>query len=497
MDNSLVQRIGAFCQKHTRLAKDDKVVVGVSGGPDSVCLLHVLHMLCSNLNLTLYVAHLNHQLRGAEAQADEAYVRQIASRWQIPILVETSDITTLAAQRQQSIEETARQVRYGFLWRVAHQVNASYIAVGHNADDQVETVLMHLLRGTGLAGLRGMLPVMDIANLRLPQDDVPPSTPVSSPHLIRPLLETSRRQIETYCHQHQLSPRQDASNLDTTFFRNRLRHELIPYLETYNPNIRQILQRTAKVIAAEVEILSAHLDQAWPEVIPSASPAQIEFKLATWLELPLALKRSTLRRAVQTLRHNYRDINFEHIDTAITLIEKGGVGSQATLPQGLLLTLSYQTFTIASPKSSTLTPVETTPYLAPGVVVALNLPGLTALPQTNWQLKATFLPAEQFDLHNLPPIEPWEAYLDADALGHSAILRTRQVGDMIAPLGLGGRHQKVTDFMINAKIPAARRNYIPLLVAANQLCWICGYRLDERARLKSSTRRVLHLRFEQ
>lgn len=489
---SLVQKITEFCQKNNLLTHHDHVVAGVSGGPDSLCLLDVLETLRPTFDLTLTIAHVNHQLRGADSQADEGFVRTVAAQRQLPLFVESVDVAAVAAQRKQSLEEAARQLRYAFLGRVARQVGAAKIAVGHNADDQVETILMHFLRGTGLAGLRGMLPLTDLAQLRLNPNDFPSSSFL----LIRPLLETSRREIEVYCQARGLETRQDFSNQDTTFFRNRLRHELIPQLETYNPNIRQILQRTAKVMVAEAEFLQEQLALVWQTVIRSESAEKIELDLAAWRKLPLALKRSTLRHAVQTLRRSLRDINFEHIETAVNLIEKGSVGAKATLPQGLLLTLDYQTFIIAPENVPLDSALLDQPHLRQAEPLALNLPGVTPLPDTNWQLRAIFLRPDQVQLDSLSQIDRWEAYLDAETVGPQPVLRPRRPGDIFAPLGLGGRRQKVNEFMINKKIPAGWRQFVPLLVAAGQVLWVCGYSPDERARLRPATRRVLHLKFE-
>lgn len=497
MTLSLVEQIANYCHRHSLLTKHDNIVVGVSGGPDSVCLLHVLNSLRPTLKLTLTIAHLNHQLRGPESQADEAFVQKLAAQWQVPLVVERCDVAALAAERKQSLEETARQVRYGFLWRVAAQVQATRIAVGHTANDQVETILMHFIRGAGLAGLRGMLPVTPIASLRLHLNDTPGLSDLPPPDLIRPLLETSRREVEACCQEQGLTPRQDSSNQDATFFRNRLRHQLLPLLETYNPNLRQVLQHTAKVVTAEVELLNTQLDQTWAMLVRRESDHTIEIDLPSWLKLPLALKRSTLRRAVHTLRRSLRDINFEHVETAIEIIETGRAGAQATLPQGLRLVCGYQTFVIAAADVLDAALSLPAPTLAKGQSIELNLPGITPLPPGNWFLQATFFAADQLTLPNPEQIDPWEAYLDAQQVGPNLKLRSRQPGDTFTPFGLAGHRQKVSDFMINQKIPAAWRSHMPLLVADNHIVWVCGYRLDEKARVCSSTRHILHLKFIQ
>ena len=198
-----------------------------------------------------------------------------------------------------------------------------------------------------------------------------------------------------------------------------------------------------------------------------------------------------------TLRRSLRDLNFEHIETAIAIIEKGDTGTKATLPQGLLLTLGYHTIIIVSEESSPpLSPSES-PHLATDQVVPLTLPGKTPLPHTGWQLSVDLLSQEDLEQKHLSLADRWEAYLDADMVGSSPVLRPRQPGDAFCPLGMNGHSQKVNEFMINQKIPANHRNRIPLLVANQQVLWVCGYRPNEHARIRPATQRVLHLKFER
>lgn len=492
----IFHKVAEFCQKNSLLTPKEKVVVAVSGGPDSLCLSHLFVALSQRIELTLIIAHLNHQLRGADSQADADFVRETAAQWQLPVYLETRNIADLAAKRKQSIEEAGRQARYAFLWRVAAKTGANKIAVGHTADDLVETVLMHFLRGTGLAGLRGILPAIEIARLRLDPEDIPGQPIAQSPKVIRPLLEISRSEVETYCREHKLAPRWDSSNQDTTFYRNRLRHELIPYLETYNPRIRQVLQHTAKVVAADTEILGQQLAKAWQLSLRNQSAEVIEFDLKLWSGLPIALKRSILRQAVQNLRRSLRNIGFEPIEKAITVLEKGGPGARATLPEGLMLTVSYGTFTVAAEDAVDHGFDYSGPQLCPDQTIKVALPGVTALSGPNWQLKVKLLARQALTQAKIRRASRWEAYLDADIVGPEAILRSRQPGDRFFPLGLAGHSKKVNEFMINEKIPAVWRNRIPLLVANDKILWICGYRADERACVRASTRRVLYLQFQ-
>jgi len=288
--NGLSGEVRRYGQRYEMFRPGEAVVVGVSGGPDSLCLLHLLHGLAPELGLRLHVAHLDHGLRGAAAHEDARFVAAFAASLGLPCTVGTADVHALMDEAGLSLEEAARQARYRFLGEVARAAGAPIIAVGHNADDQAETVLMHFLRGSGLAGLRGMLPKTPLGAYRLGDAwAFPPDSRTSSAlqapgsveafrsprlvegsgsdlQLVRPLLATPRRAIAAYCAAHGLQPRFDQSNEDTTFFRNRLRHELLPILETYNPAIREILAHTATALAGDYPVVRAAVEAAWEQV---------------------------------------------------------------------------------------------------------------------------------------------------------------------------------------------------------------------------------------
>jgi tRNA(Ile)-lysidine synthase len=488
-------------------------------------LLHILQQLTNTLSLHLHIAHLNHCIRGQDADADAAFVAHMAAEWQLPVSVETVDVPALARAQKLALEEAARCARYTFLARVAHGIGACTIALGHNADDQTETVLMHWLRGSGLAGLRGMLPATQLADYRLIGDwstsidweaDSPAAASTTSrlPTLtiIRPLIGVPHADIEAYCIQHDLHPRLDPSNLDTTYFRNRLRHELIPYLETYNINIRQVLRRSATAIAADYDLLRDQVQAAWKQTVRDATDDSVTFSLAAWQTLPLSLKRSTIREAIHQLRRGLRNINFVHVENALEVASGGDTGARATLPQHLMLTVGYDTLTIADQSYRDLPDL---PLLMTKESVPVTIPGDTRLPASNWVLRAervAILPGAvsprkmmadaslpgQVSSHLPPAMEGWQAMLDADSVGRSLILRPRCPGDRFCPLGLGGRTKRVNEFMINEKIPAAWREHIPLLAnAEGQILWICGRRPDHRARITQATQEIVRFRFEK
>ncbi|HEY74741.1 MAG TPA: tRNA lysidine(34) synthetase TilS [Thermoflexia bacterium] len=487
----ILRRVQEFIRRHSLLSPGDAVVVGVSGGPDSLCLLHLLVRLREEYHLRLHVAHLHHGARGEEADADAAFVADLARRWGLPATIAKKDVPAIARAHKLAFEEAARRVRYAFLARVAGDVGASKIAVGHNADDQAETVLMHFLRGAGPAGLRGMLPVTPLSDYRLlePVADGPLPSPL--PLLIRPLLDVPRAGIEAYCAAYGLEPRFDRSNLDTTYFRNRLRHELLPLLETYNPNIRRRLCHTAHVVAADYALLEELRDRAWDEVVQEETEQAVVFDRAGWRDQPLSLRRALIRKAAYHLRPTLRDVDFVHVEDARRVAEEGTTGAQATLPGGLMLTVGYDTLTIAE---AGYEPPPEGPTMPPGVETEVALPGITPLPEAGWALEAEILETWTLEEVEVNP-DRWTAYLDADRLEKPLVLRTRRSGDRFRPQGMGGHGPRLTDWMINAKVPRAWRDRLPLLVAGGEVVWVCGWRVAETAIVGPETRRVARFRF--
>lgn len=480
----MVQRVKQTILRH-RMLSPGPVVVGVSGGADSVALLHILRQLAGELGLSLHAAHLNHQIRGDEADADAAFVADLARRWDVPVVVESADVPALAKRRKLAIEEAARQARYAFLLKVARQVGAPAVAVAHHADDQVETVLMHLLRGAGLAGLRGILPVSDLTRLRV-GDSAHRAGPAV--RLVRPLLEVTKDEILAYCQDNSLPFRFDRSNLDQTYFRNRIRYDLLPILETYNPNIRQVLRRTAVVAADDYAFLAARLGEAWHRVLLDAGEGWLAFDLRAWRELPKSLQRGVLREAVRRLRQTLRNINWVHIENALEVLNTKETGASATLPRGLAAAISYDRFYIADAAWS---PPPDAPQLA-GEALQVPVPGRAVLPDARWAVETVILDGPPDHAARNP--DPWQVWLDAAAAGRDLTLRPRQPGERFAPLGMDGRTKQVSELMTNAKVPKEWRANWPLLCSPSHVLWVVGLHVDERAALTAETESVLWVR---
>jgi tRNA(Ile)-lysidine synthase len=486
----VLEQVGDTIKRRGLISQGEKVVVGVSGGPDSLTLLNCLRMLSDELGIVLHVAHLNHQLRESASDRDAQFVAWLAQEWKLTSTIGARDVRALASSGHLSIEEAARRARYEFLIEVARQNGATTIAVAHHADDQVETVLMHFLRGAGLAGLRGMLYKIRISDLSLGPSGSEggfetPSAPGSAPDLtlVRPLLDVTRDQIEAYCKQNYLAPHYDQTNSDTTLFRNRLRYETLPYLETLNPNVRQTVVRAARALADDFDFLQRGVRTAYAEVAREVENTII-FDRPAWRALHPAIQRGTLRAAIEQLRGHLRDIDWTHIEDARHVALEKSAGSKATLPAGLMLSVGYGDFAIADTARAPIQP-DLPQLIAERVEILPQ--GITELPDSDWIVETKIAD------HENETKDRWTARLSFDQCHGIPGLRRRRDGDRFQPAGLGGHTQTVHEFMINEKIPRAWRAALPLLVVDDRIVWVCGWRIDERARPTDSTRQFWHI----
>ncbi len=466
----LEQRVLGFIQGNQLVSGQHCLLVAVSGGPDSVCLLHILVELREELGIRLHIAHLNHQLRGAESDADANYAADLARCLDIPATIEQRDVKAYQARQHMSLEEAAREVRYTFLAQVAKSIGASRVAVGHTADDHIETILMHLIRGTGTGGLRGLQPS------HLWQSSG------NSVTVIRPLLPVSRWETVDYCNNQQLMPRVDASNLSLSPLRNRIRHQLLPLLENYNARVAEALLRTARIAGDDFAFLNKETTRQWGKIVQKQGNA-ITLDKERLLQLSPALKRYLLRRVIEDLLGNLKDIEMRHIEEIMDALTKPA-GKRLSLPGGLIFSIEYDKYLIG-PDQAALSPF---PIL--GAELTLKLPGETVLP--GWCIKATIISREQMAGKN----DDFTAYLDRDKTGDKLLVRPRQPGDRFQPLGMN-QPKKLGEFMIDSKIPSAWRQRIPIVCSPHHILWVVGWRIDERVKVTDTTKQVLCLKFER
>ena len=468
---SLEQRVLRFIQEYHLIASKP-LLVAVSGGPDSVCLLHILVNLQNELGIGLHVAHLNHQLRGNESKADAQYVSDLAHQLGIPATIEERDVKAYQAQHRISLEEAAREVRYTFLAEVAKSIGASQVAVGHTIDDHIETILMHLIRGTGTRGLRGLQPSTE---WQLRQNG-------NSLTIIRPLLQISRKETADYCLNHKLRPRLDASNLSLALLRNRMRHELLPRLESYNPRVAEALLRAAQIATDDLAFLDEESSRLWDKIVQEQKDTIILDK-ERFLELPSALKRHLLRLAIEKLLGNLKDIETRHIEGIMAALTKPA-GKRINLPAGLIFSIEYNKYLMGRD------PAALSLFSTLEGEFALKIPGETRL--AGWHIEATILNREQMTEKG----SNFVAYFDFDKTGNKLVVRSRQPGDEFQPLGMS-QPKKLGEFMIDAKIPRAWRQKVPIVCSPSQILWVVGWRIDDRVKVTPETKQVLGLKFER
>ena len=461
------------------------LVVAVSGGSDSLALLHCLHRLGAEHRLRLHVAHLNHDFRGEEAFADARFVAAVAQEMGIPATVEERDVAARQRQRRvSSFEQAARELRYSFLAEVAARVGAAALAVGHTADDQTETVLMHILRGAGLHGLRGM---SELSPWPWPNEGL-------NLRLFRPLLQSTKAETVAYCRGLGLDYRDDTGNYLHRFTRNRVRHQLLPMLESeYNPNLRESLARLARTAALETGYLEEEAARLWPQVAVQEGGAVV-FRQPALAALHPALRRLLLRRGYAQLAGDTRSLGERHLAAMAELAGHAAAGRSLDLPSGLKLQSTYGYLRL-SRDSGLPCPFPgmdgdyhlTLPSRGDPEVAAtagpwrmtLRVDGSPGLP---FEASTPQLPmGERWDLGG---VRSWSAWLDRECLGDVAQVRTRLPGDRFQPLGMD-QDKKLQDFFTDARIPGDWRDRVPLLVSSRGIAWVVGCRIAHWARVRA------------
>lgn len=460
----IIDKVRLTIQRYRMVGRGDKVVVGVSGGPDSVALLHALNYLRGELEISLHVAHLNHMLRGTDADADAEFVSGLAGYYGLPVTLERFDVSAYRKATRLSSQVAAREARYRFFQEVVVRTGAKRVALAHQADDQAETILMNFLRGTGLAGLKGILPV---------RDDL----------YIRPFLGVRRREIEAFCLAEGLSYRQDLSNLKLVYRRNKIRLHLLPLLEKeYNPGLVASLVRLGSIFRAEEEYLEAQANSVFQTALQETADSRVSLLLPALQDQPVALQRRVLRMGWQTLTGGRRNLSFRHVEAVLELVESGSAGAYVTLPGGMRAGRTYNSIDFFLNDKILTVP----PYDYP-----LAIPGDTYIPELNKTIQAVVLTKDGAGDPKM--LSPGEALLNYDQATTPLFVRRRRPGDVFRPFGLGGE-VKLKDFLIKQKVPRAERDRIPIVCTAENIIWVAGIRLAENWKVTEETARVLYLK---
>jgi tRNA(Ile)-lysidine synthase len=460
--------------KDLKLTRENPILTGVSGGADSLCLAEAL-IQCG---FPLVIAHFDHQLRTKSSQ-DARLVEEYANSRKTQFLLDRGDVRGYCQEHSLSIEEGARELRYRFLFEQARKAGVQAVATGHTEDDQAETVVMHFLRGSGVSGLKGMKPRTILSRF---DSEIP---------LVRPLLRTTRQETEQFCEQNAIAFIHDETNADISYFRNRLRLEVMPLMETYQPGIRDRLGRTSRVMVEVEDLLTNLAEAALDRVTVNEGSGYFTLSLTAMQAEHLAIQRELLRKVIHKLREDNRDVDFGAIERILSLIHDCPSGKKVDLLDGIEAVLSQGELILKDKEIEVFQPDQLWMPAGSSQIVqrddrGFGIGNIQIEFQNRLNNKESTLPLDLMD--------PFLAVLDLDILKLPLILRTREEGDRIQPYGLKGRSQKLSDFWINEGLPQDARKNWPLFCDQAGIFWIPGFRIMHPYRVTDTTMNILEIR---
>jgi len=466
MDNkSLVEQVKNNILNKSLLEHGNKIIVGVSGGPDSVCLLKVLLEIKDEFKLTLIAVHVNHGLRGPEADHDQSYVEELCNSWGIPVNTYFVDIKALSKKMGVSEEEAGRDARYRIFNRVLKNTGSNCIAVAHNRDDQAETVMLNILRGSGLDGLCGMA--------------------MKQGEIIRPLLNISRKQIIEYLESNKIRYCTDSSNKSYEYTRNRVRNELFPEIKRlFDIDPVNQLYRLSNLVNEDRDILEQVARNSFDAIVLSDED-DVVLSATGLRSLSNAIVKRIIRMAWEKINKSRKNLESVHVDQIITLCQNNRTGKKVKLKNGIEVLLSYDRliFTKAGKK-----------YVKP-YSYSINMEGLTEVKELDAALEARILnESEISQVGDFTTINETSLiqFFDLDRLNGKIVVRSRLDGDRIRPYKSNGE-KKLKKFFIDRKVPVEKRNTIPLVAQGNKIAWIVGMRTSEDYRARKDSKKILML----
>ena len=455
---SMLKKVNQTIKKYNLLEKGERVVVALSGGPDSTALLVIIAPIAQQLNLSLIIAHFNHGLRGKESDEDEKFSRDLAEKMGLTFV--SGKMDQKKGKKGISPEDFYRRQRYNFFNKVAEDYQAQKIALGHNLQDQAETVLLNILRGSGLKGLKGFLPMRD-------------------GKIIRPLIEISRREIISFLNEAGIPYRQDSSNENKRYLRNQIRSELIPYLkEKFNPKIEENLAHMAEILRLEDEFIRQHVDEVLKSSFIQMQQNRILLKIAYINKLHPAIRLRLFKTILESLNPAKNGFSFIHIKSLDNLAQKCETGKRVDLPLGIEVRREYDDLILEGKKVCSK---------QMGYEYTMNIPGSIYIKERKFTVRSELATKESVDFRGKN-----EVYLDLDKIQQPVIIRNRRDGDWFQPLGMQGQ-QKIKSLFIDHKIPRSKRDEIMLLVDQLSVIWIENMHLNDRVKITEETKNVLKL----
>jgi tRNA(Ile)-lysidine synthase len=448
----ILDNIKKTINKYGMLKRNERVLVAVSGGIDSIALLHALIALRDELGIVLILCHLNHMLRGDEARKDEEFVLGL------PYIIERTDVAIEAKVQKDPLQVVARRARYGFFKNAAKECRADRIALAHNSDDLAETVLMRLIRGCGLAGLKGIPPVRD--------------------RHIRPLIETSRAVIVQYISKNRIEYREDSSNRKPDYLRNRIRVGLLPFIESnYNPSAKDALCRAASLLSMDNEYIKIMVAKASEDVILLREEGRIILDRDAMLLLHQAIVFRLFVNIVMELADNKAELSLLNVVAMSGILGRTSPNKVINLPSGLRFSREYNTMILSKAPVGNRQPFE----------IILNLPGKTSISEIALELETEIVDSVQDGIQDN---NCKKAFFDLESLVIPLIVRNFKPGDRFIPMGMRGR-KKLKNLFIDKKVPRPSRSTIPILVSGNDIVWVMGVMQSEVGKVTEDTKRVL------
>ncbi|WP_074351194.1 tRNA lysidine(34) synthetase TilS [Proteiniborus sp. DW1] len=446
------------------IEKDDKIVVGVSGGPDSMALLYILKDVREEINFSIYVAHVNHGIRKEEADADEEFVRSVCLKNSFPFYSIKVNMDQYAAENKLTSEEAGRAIRYDFFNKILNDLGGGKIAVAHNKNDQAETLLMRFFRGTGLEGLRGM----EYKNM----------------NIIRPLLDISREEIEDFCRNNNISVRIDRTNLEPIYGRNRTRLEVIPYIiKNYNKGIIDTLSRTARLMQMDSEFILGIADERFNNLVVEESPNSIVLYIDRLKNEHYSIRTRIIRKSIEKINGSLKGIEEKHINNIISLIDENITGKSINITNNIIIKTSYGKMIIQKENKYNIKSFKYTFDI--GDTIDINELGAI--------VTSKIVPISEVDIKQS---KGFIKFFDYDKIKGRLCIRNRRDGDRFAPLGMRGT-KKLKDFFIDEKIPRDERDRIPIIEDGEKIIWVVGYRISEECKISSNTSSVLVLEYQK
>lgn len=475
---TLLKQVRKTISENNMLDHGDAILVGVSGGPDSVALIHVLHELKEVYALTLGVAHLNHLLRMEESDRDEAFVGRLANSFRLPFFSEKIDVHAYRKIHKLSIEDGAREVRYRFLNTIREREGFQKIAVGHTADDNAELVLMQLLRGAGGLGLSGM-------------------APVRNRKLIRPLIHTLKKEVLSYLSDKKIGYVMDQSNEDMGFTRNRVRKVLLPLIESsFNPNAVETLNRFSAILRCEEEWIREMAAPVYNNSVRGPFDGQLFLEINRFSPLHMALKRRLIRMAIEAIATSLKGFTLFHVDAVIGLSKKKS-GASLDLPHGLRVATNGVDLTMTMKNAASRNVFSENEEKTDRPFHYFIERGETAASPFFIPERRAYLTFSKTTMEKVPDFRyasqtPFVAYLNGDILTFPLCVRSIRPGDRFSPLGMTGT-QKLKKFFINQKVHPEERKKGFVVESGGRIVWVAGHRPDHTARLMPDTQNVLKI----